>query len=86
MYTMRSFLLATCLVASCAASPKAPVAPVKVDTRVPIAASVQVRVDAWAKLSEATSGQTVEANAAEDLPWAETRASFLGGSCNRDNG
>jgi Mg-chelatase subunit ChlD len=68
MYTMRSFLLASCLVAGCAASPKAPVAPVKVDSRVPIAASVQVRIDAWAKLSSATSGKAVESNAAEDVP------------------
>jgi Mg-chelatase subunit ChlD len=40
---------------------------------VPITASLQVRVDAWAKLSSATAGQTVESKAAEDVPGLITR-------------
>ncbi len=43
-------------------------APVQVAASAPIAASLQVRVDVWAKLSAATSGQTVESEAAEDVP------------------
>lgn len=66
---MRALLpVASCLVAGCVANPKGPVAPVRVAAKIPIAASVKVRVDAWARLSAATSGKTVESQAADDLP------------------
>lgn len=64
----RSALLLAACVAGCAAPPRAPVAPGEVRARVPIEASVQVRVDAWTRLSSATSGTTVESQAAEDVP------------------
>ncbi len=60
--------MASCLAVGCAPVPRRPVAPVKIVARVPVAVSVQVRVDAWARLSSATSGKTVESQAPEDLP------------------
>jgi hypothetical protein len=66
---MRALLVSvSCLVAGCVANPRTPVVPVKVVAKVPVAASVGLRVDAWAKLSSATSGKTVESQAADDLP------------------
>jgi hypothetical protein len=64
---LAALFLAVCL-AGCTARPRAPVAPVAVAPRVPIQASVQVRVDAWTRLSSATSGTTVESQAADDVP------------------
>jgi hypothetical protein len=55
-----SVLLAACVPAR---GPAPPIAIV-----VPVHASVQVRVDAWAKLSSATAGTTVESQAPADVP------------------
>ena len=49
----RALLVATCLAVGCAPVPRRPVAPVQIVAKVPVAVSVQVRVDAWAKLSKA---------------------------------
>lgn len=68
IWTMRALFVAACFVAGCVANPKGPVAPVRVAARVPIAVSVKLRVDAWARLSSATSGRTVESKAAGDVP------------------
>lgn len=72
-FDMRVLLLASCLVVGCVANPKRPVVPVEVAVNVPIAASVKLRVDAWAKLSSATSGKTVEAKEAKEVPVLITR-------------
>jgi Mg-chelatase subunit ChlD len=60
-------LLVLPVLAACVAAPRARVRPVVV-AKVPIDASIQVRVDAWSRLSTATSGTTVESKAAEDVP------------------
>lgn len=65
---MRALVLAPFVAACAVAVPNVPVAPVQVDARVRIAASVKVRVDAWEKLSSATNGKTVESKGAADLP------------------
>jgi len=65
---MRAPFVAACLAVGCAVPATAPRAPVHVAARVPIAASVRLRVDAWARLSSATSGTTVESKAAMDVP------------------
>lgn len=64
----RAVIAAACLLAACVAAPRPPARPLEVVARVPIEASIQVRVDAWTKLSTATAGTTVEAAAAEDVP------------------
>jgi Mg-chelatase subunit ChlD len=61
-------VVATALAAGCAPGGRrgrGPAGPVVV---VPFAARVQVRVDAWAKLSTATEGRTVESKQADDVP------------------
>jgi Mg-chelatase subunit ChlD len=60
-------LLALCLLSACVAAPRAPARPIVV-AKVPIDASIQVRVDAWTRLSTATSGTTVESKQADDVP------------------
>lgn len=66
---MRALIVITCLAAGCAPGRRgAPVTPIKVAVPVPVAVSVKLRVDAWARLSSATSGQTVESKAAADVP------------------
>src|SRR5690606_3954247 len=67
-HTVRVLLLLSCLGVGCAPRPRVRVAPAALPVRVPIAAQVQVRVDAWTKLSTATSGTAVESQAAEDVP------------------
>ena len=66
---MRALIVVTCLVAGCAPGRRgAPVTPLEVVTPVPVAVSVKLRVDAWARLSTATAGQAVESKAAADVP------------------
>lgn len=64
---VRALLVTSCLLAACGGSPRAPVRPLAV-VKVPIDASIQVRVDAWTRLSTATAGTTVESKQADDVP------------------
>jgi hypothetical protein len=65
---MRALLVISCLLAACAGGRRAPSRPLAVVAKVPIDASIQVRVDAWSRLSTATAGTTVESKAADDVP------------------
>ncbi len=65
--TRRALVIASCLFAGCV-GPKAPATPVDVVAAIPVTASVQLRVDAWTRLSTATEGTAVESQAAEDVP------------------
>ncbi len=67
-----ALVLGSCVL-GCAVKSRAPAVPIQVVAKAPIAASVQLRVDAWARLSSATSGTTVESKAAEDVPELITR-------------
>lgn len=64
----RALLGIACLLAACAARPRAPARPLAVVAAIPIDASIQVRVDAWSRLSTATAGTTVESKQADDVP------------------
>lgn len=64
----RALLGIACLLGACAGRARAPVPPVAVVAGIPIQASIQVRVDAWTRLSTATAGTTVESKAADDVP------------------
>jgi hypothetical protein len=63
----RAFLVLSCLLAACGGGGRARVRPLVV-APIPIDASIQVRVDAWTRLSTATEGTTVESKAADDVP------------------
>jgi Mg-chelatase subunit ChlD len=54
------------LFAACAGKHGVPIVPVHVG--VPISAAIHVRVDAWTRLSTATSGTTAEASTAQEVP------------------
>ncbi len=56
------------LLVACTAPARVPAPPIVFVTRAPIEASIQVRVDAWSRLSTATEGTTVEAQAPDDVP------------------
>lgn len=76
MLRMRVLIMVCCLASGCAVAPRAPVTsrtPVKVLSKAPFGVSVKLRVDAWAKLSSATSGMTVESQGANDVPALITR-------------
>jgi Mg-chelatase subunit ChlD len=60
-------VVTSCLLAACGGGSRAPVRPLVV-ARIPIDASIQVRVDAWTRLSTATAGTTVESKQADDVP------------------
>jgi Mg-chelatase subunit ChlD len=65
----RALLVASCLLAACGGPVRAPAPPLAlVAPPVVIDASIQVRVDAWTRLSTATEGTTVESQAPEDVP------------------
>lgn len=63
---MKTIVLAAALLAGCAGrgGPSGPVAPLPFQFE----GRLQVRVDAWTKLSAATEGTTVESKAAADVP------------------
>ena len=65
---MRALAALAVALGACAAAPRAPVRSAVVVAKVPIEASLQVRVDAWTRLSAATEGRTVESQAPEDVP------------------
>ncbi|MCA9674298.1 MAG: VWA domain-containing protein, partial [Myxococcales bacterium] len=58
-----------CLLGACVGGGRAPVrVPVRVVAPIPIRTTVEVRVEAWTRLSTATAGTTVESQAPEDIP------------------
>jgi Mg-chelatase subunit ChlD len=61
-------LAATTFAATAGCAPRGRRGPAQPVVVVPFAARVQVRVDAWARLSTATEGRTVESKAAADVP------------------
>jgi hypothetical protein len=64
----RALLVAACL-AACGPRPaRGPARPTEVVVELPVAALVQVRVDAWTRLSSKTEGRTVEAETPEEVP------------------
>jgi hypothetical protein len=65
---MRALILTSCVLIGCGPSRGRPVVPVKVVAPVSIDASIKLRVDAWTRLSTATSGKTVEAQAPKEVP------------------
>lgn len=69
----RIVMVAGCALAACSSQKKPPVTPIKVAPGVSIDASVKLRIDAWTRLSTATSGTAVESQAAEDVPELITR-------------
>ena len=64
----RALVVTACLLAACGGSARVPAPPIVVVAKIPIEASIKVRVDAWTKLSTATSGTTVESKKADDVP------------------
>lgn len=73
--SLPAILLMSVVAGGCGPGRRAPVkpVPVKVAPRVPIEAQIQVRVDAWNRLSTATEGTTVESQTAQDVPEQITR-------------
>ncbi len=65
---MRARLAALLLLGACAGGGRAPVRPMEVVVKSPVGASLAVRVEAYGRLSSATEGHSVEANAAADVP------------------
>ncbi|HTM20827.1 MAG TPA: vWA domain-containing protein [Kofleriaceae bacterium] len=65
---MRALILLGAGLIGCGPGGRGPVVPVKVVAPIPIAASIQLRVDAWTRLSTATSGKAVESKEAKDVP------------------
>jgi len=65
--TARALVVAACLVGGCVGR-TGPATPIKVATGIAVTAQVQLRVDAWTRLSTATDGRAIESKAAEDVP------------------